>query len=151
MDFSLRVAGHNIFSVAGQCLLMGCRSLLQHFPGFSPLFECDSQAFYGLDCIFGAAKRVLVIGGCRQGYAALQMKIVLEKSDKNQQRRSSSAKRQEFLESVEDHQSNDESPEDHCTDSETHAGPSRQHARLSHSSRLTLMWPDSFLAIDPEQ
>lgn len=135
MDFSLRVAGRNIFSVAGNVfswVVVLCYSI---FPGFSPLFECDSQAFYGLDCIFGAAKRVLVIGGCRQGYAALQMKIVLEKSDKNQQRRSSSAKRQEFLESVEDHQSNDESPEDHCTDSETHAGPSRQHARLSYSSR----------------
>jgi hypothetical protein len=62
------------------------------------------------------------------------MKIVLEKSDKNQQRHSSSAEREEFLESVED-QSNDESPEDHCTDSETHAGPSRQHPRPSHSSR----------------
>src|ERR1051326_2148897 len=84
-------------------------------------------------------------------YGALQMKIVLEKSDKNRQRHSSSAEREEFLESVEDHQSNDESPEDHCTDSETHAGPSRQHARPSHSSRYTLMWPDSFLAIDPEQ
>jgi len=71
----------------------------------------------------------------RQEYGGLQMKIVSEKSDKNQQRHSSSAEREEFLESVEDHQSNDESPEDHCTDSETHAGPSRQHARLSHSSR----------------
>ena len=45
------------------------------------------------------------------------MKILSEKSDKNQQRCAPDLKRQEFLESVEDHQSNDESPEDHCADS----------------------------------
>ncbi len=63
------------------------------------------------------------------------MKIVSEKSDKNQQRHVPALERKEFLESVEDHQSDDESPEDHCADSETTAGPSRQHARLSHGSR----------------
>jgi hypothetical protein len=63
------------------------------------------------------------------------MKILLEKSDKNQQRCAPDLKRQEFLESVEDHQSNDESPEDHCADSETNASPSRQHAKLSPGNR----------------
>src|ERR1051326_8426987 len=41
MDFSLSIAGCNVFSVAGQCLLVGYRSLLRHVPGLSPLFECD--------------------------------------------------------------------------------------------------------------
>jgi hypothetical protein len=62
------------------------------------------------------------------------MKIVLEESEKNQQRRAPALERKEFLESVEDHQRNDESPEDHCADSETAAGPSRQHTKLSHGS-----------------
>ena len=51
------------------------------------------------------------------------MKIVWEKSDKNQERRSPSPEREEFLESVEDHQRNDESPEDHCSDAESHPRP----------------------------
>jgi hypothetical protein len=114
---------------------MGYRSLLQHVPGFSHLLEGISQAFSGIDYIFGAAKRVLMIGVCRQAYGGLQMNIVLEKSDKNQGKHSSSVERQEFLESVEDHQGNDELPEDHCSEGESHASPSRQHARLSHSSR----------------
>jgi hypothetical protein len=63
------------------------------------------------------------------------MKIVHEKPGKKQERRSSSAEREEFLESVEDHRSNEESPEDHCSDGESHAGPSRQYAKLSYGSR----------------
>lgn len=63
------------------------------------------------------------------------MKSVSEKSDKNQQRRSLSPEREEFLESLEDHQSNAESPEDHCSDGESHASPSRQYAKLFHGSR----------------
>ena len=51
------------------------------------------------------------------------MKIVWEKSDKNQERRSPSPEREELLESVEDHQRNDESPEDHCSEGERRARP----------------------------
>ena len=63
------------------------------------------------------------------------MKIASEQSDKNQQRRSPFPRLEEFVESVEDYQRNDESPEDHCSDAESHTYPSHQHAKLSHSSR----------------
>jgi hypothetical protein len=65
------------------------------------------------------------------------MKIVDEKSGEKQERRSLSAERQEFLESVEDHQGNDESPEDHCSERESRTSPLRQHAKLFRAaSRL---------------
>jgi len=63
------------------------------------------------------------------------MQIVYEKSREKQEKRSPAAERHEFLESVEDHQSNDESPEDHCSDRERRASSSRQHAKLSHGGR----------------
>jgi hypothetical protein len=63
------------------------------------------------------------------------MKIVPEKSERTRQRYAPNLKGQEFVESVEDHQSNDESPEDHCADGETNADPSRLHTKLSHGSR----------------
>ena len=63
------------------------------------------------------------------------MQIVYEKSREKQEKRSPVAERHEFLESVEDHQSNDESPEDHCSDGERRASSSRQHAKPSHGGR----------------
>lgn len=63
------------------------------------------------------------------------MKIVSERSDKNRESCSPSTERGEFLESLEDHQSDAESPEDHCSGGESQAGPSRQYAKLSRGSR----------------
>jgi hypothetical protein len=46
------------------------------------------------------------------------MKNVLKKPKKNGPKRSSPGDEPEFLEAVEDYHSNDESPEDHCSDQE---------------------------------
>jgi hypothetical protein len=51
------------------------------------------------------------------------MRIVPEKPDKKQQRHSLPHEREELLESVEDHQRDDESPEDHSSEAESHARP----------------------------
>ena len=63
------------------------------------------------------------------------MKTVHEKSKRNQERRPPLLETREFLESMEDHHSNDESPEDHCCELESQASPSLQHAKLSHGGR----------------
>ena len=63
------------------------------------------------------------------------MKIVHEKSTRSQERRPSLLQAREFLESVEDHHNNDESPEDHCGELESQASPSLQHAKLSQGGR----------------
>jgi hypothetical protein len=46
------------------------------------------------------------------------MKNVLERAKRNESERSSPREDLEVLEAVEDHHSNDELPEDHCSDEE---------------------------------